>query len=58
MDLRNKKDKQIYTVRTEDDRHGDFRIYATPRNLAQLDKSFVMHYKTLAEFCGDWEDID
>lgn len=58
MILRNKEDKQIYLIKTEDDRHGEFRIYAVPKNCVMLNKSFVMHYRTLKEFTDEWEDVD
>lgn len=58
MHLKNKENGKLYLVRTEDDRHGGFMIFATEvANKLPFD-SFCMHYRTLAEFCRDWDDID
>lgn len=58
MKLKNKKDGRIYKVTTEDDRHRTFRIFAIPVDALDFDEQFVMHYRTLADFCKDWEDAE
>ncbi len=61
MKLKNKNDGRIYRVLTESDCHGLFRIFATPLDevVESVDEAqFVMHYRTLADFCKDWEDVE
>lgn len=55
MQLRNREDHQLYIVTTESDVRGGFLIYAV--GMEDPDKSHVMHYGSLAEFCSDWEDV-
>lgn len=55
MRLRNKNNGRIYKVRTETDNFGGFMIYAVDSNFND-NQNFVMHYRTLEEFCNEWED--
>lgn len=55
MKLRNRRNGLIYYVQTEDDSHGGFCIFARSIPDRKRD-SFVMHYRTLAEFNEEWED--
>lgn len=67
MDLRNKHDKLPYIVMTECDEHEGFLITAVPwqpntdsndlNNALKEAKTFCMHYRTLQEFCDEWEDF-
>lgn len=56
MKLHNKETGKDYTVTTEDGNDIHFRIYAVP--VDGSDDSFVMSYRSLAEFCKEWEDAD
>lgn len=58
MRLRNKTDDLCYIVTTEDDGYGGFMIKATPiaTDLPGV-SSFCMHYRSLVEFCEEWEDF-
>lgn len=55
MKLKNKTNGEVYLVSTETDGR-TFMIFAKPFNhdLAV----YCMHYRTLAEFCEEWEDVD
>lgn len=55
MELRNKDDGVIYHVRTEDDHHEGFMIFAT--TTSSLGEDFCMHYRSLKEFNEEWEDL-
>ncbi len=60
MRLVNKKDRAIYDVSTADDGHGGFMIFAEVVywDNSRLSHDHYMHYRTLAEFNNDWEDIN
>lgn len=58
MELKNKKDGKLYHVRTEDDQHGGFMVFASEIGTSFFDRDFCMHYRTLAELCEEWEDIE
>lgn len=53
MKLRNKLDEKIYRVKSEDC-DDCIRIFAI--SLEEGGTNFVMHYRSLAEFCEEWED--
>lgn len=59
MELYNKQDGQRYAVSTEEDGRGGFMIVARPTNPRKPDiHTFCMHYRSVAEFCEEWEDTD
>lgn len=58
MELRNRQNKCIYIVSTVDDENEGFYIFAEVFKGITKDKTFFMHYRSLAEFCDDWEDVD
>lgn len=57
MQLKNKEDGEIYWVITEDDKHEGFMIYAKCAS-SYSRNDFCMHYRSLAEFNEDWQDVD
>lgn len=58
MDLRYKENHLIYHVSTVDDEVDGFYIFAEVIEGHTKDVTFFMHYRSLAEFCNDWEDVD
>lgn len=56
MELKNKKDGKKYWVSAENDGHFGFMIFA--RAGGGQATNFCMHYRSLKEFCGEWEDAD
>lgn len=57
MELRNKKDGNVYDVNTEADLES-FYILARAHDQRIKNANFFMHYRSLQEFTDDWEDID
>lgn len=63
MKLRNKIDGHIYYVSTYSDEYDGFVIFARAElSYVTLDgtvggKDFCMHYRSLAEFNDEWEDV-
>lgn len=56
MKLHNKETNKDYNVTTEDGNESMFRIFAVPVDGGH--DSFVMGYRSLEEFCDEWEDAD
>lgn len=55
MHLKNKHDGGTYLVRTENDNHDGFMVFA--KCISNLDEpDFCMRYRSLDDFNDEWED--
>lgn len=56
MQLKNKQTGNVYLVRTETDGYEGFMVHASRAD--GVDDAFCMHYRSLASFYDEWEDVD